>query len=283
MATTARMKSYAQRIAERLDIDAPEDLDNFVQVREWLNANTEQYIEYQRQHGQQDAANDANPLAEYKSLSPSKAPTHEAAQEPPAPKDLEHFFAESKDGKEVIYRWRDNARAAFSDHGDHIQLHDKSPESQEAIIAASLAIAKERAWREIEVTGDQDFRRQVWLEANLAGFQVRGYIPTLEDKQELEKLRPGSAPAHTDMAQEAKITAAANFHGKGEEKDDPRAALDATLDKLDVEDAKRRRIYEIKAVVADEKPTERRALDLIVEQNRGNAPSAPTPRGGMER
>jgi hypothetical protein len=202
------MKSYAKRIAERMDIDPPADLDNFVQVREWLNTHTDRWIEYQRQHGQkQDAANDADPLSEYRSLSPKDAPANKATNEPSAPKDFDHFFAESKDGKEVLYRWRDSARAAFSDHGDHIQLHDKSPEGQAAIIAASLSIAKERAWREIEVTGDQEFRRNCWLEASLAGIQCRGYTPTPDDRLTLEQMRPGSAPAPVEPAAEAKITA----------------------------------------------------------------------------
>lgn len=211
MATTRKMKTYAQLVAERLNIDPPADLDDFVQVRGWLNAHSDQYIEQQRLQGAEaEVAND-NPLVDYLSLAPKNAPGQQTPKAVPTA-DFPHFFAESKDGKEVLYRWRKDAKSAFTDYGDHIRVHDTSPAAQEAIIQASLDIAKERGWREVEVTGTKEFRRQVWLEANLAGLHCRGYVPTPEDKAELEKLRPGSAqvPLEDDLMEKARRTFAHN-------------------------------------------------------------------------
>ena len=41
------------------------------------------------------------------------------------------------------------------------------------------------------VCGQDDFRREVWLEAGTAGLQVRGYKPSERDQQELERRLAG--------------------------------------------------------------------------------------------
>ncbi len=125
-------------------------------------------------------------------------------------KDWPLFYAERKDAETVIYRHRETDKEQFIDHGSHIQITTSDPAEQSHSIAAAVLLAADRGWREIEVTGDEDFRRQVWMEASLAGIQVLGYTPSPEDVAELEKLRPGSAPAPAEP--ELKITAVEPEH-----------------------------------------------------------------------
>lgn len=110
-------------------------------------------------------------------------------------KDWPLFYSERKDAETVLYRSRENDKEQFLDKGSHIQVLATDPAEQSHSIKAAVQLAADRGWREIEITGTEEFRRQVWQEATLAGIQVRGYTPTPEDLAELEKLRPGSAPA----------------------------------------------------------------------------------------
>jgi hypothetical protein len=80
---------------------------------------------------------------------------------------------------------------AFRDRGDRLHALQTDP----ATVATLLAIADHRNWRAIEVRGDDDFRREVWREAQTLGLDVRGYKPTARDREELERTGRGAAPA----------------------------------------------------------------------------------------
>lgn len=72
--------------------------------------------------------------------------------------------------------------AAFRDHGAKLSTHQVDPDT----IRDMVAIAAHRGWRTIKVKGDDDFRREVWMEARALGLEVRGYRPRQRDQQELE-------------------------------------------------------------------------------------------------
>ena len=72
--------------------------------------------------------------------------------------------------------------AAFRDHGGRLSTHQVDPNT----IRDMVAIAVHRGWRAIQVKGDDDFRREVWMEAQALGLEVRGYRPRQRDQQELE-------------------------------------------------------------------------------------------------
>lgn len=103
---------------------------------------------------------------------------------------------------------------AFRDTGDRLVARETSAE----VIKDIVAIAQHRGWSAIDVRGQDDFRREVWLEARTAGLQVRGYKPAERDLQELERRLAGRdadtvAPARDrGLAQDAE-PAAANAHG----------------------------------------------------------------------
>jgi hypothetical protein len=72
--------------------------------------------------------------------------------------------------------------AAFRDHGVKLSTKDVDPNT----IRDMVAIAAHRGWQTIQVRGDDDFRREVWMEARSLGLEVRGYRPRQRDEQELE-------------------------------------------------------------------------------------------------
>ena len=72
---------------------------------------------------------------------------------------------------------------AFRDAGGKLTARDSSPD----VVRDLVAIAGHRGWKAIDVRGDEDFRRAVWLEARTAGLEVRGYKPTERDLQELAR------------------------------------------------------------------------------------------------
>lgn len=73
---------------------------------------------------------------------------------------------------------------AFEDKGN--KLHTKS--NGVNVAAALVEIANSRGWTEIKVKGSEEFRRSVWLKANVQGIECKGYVPKEADLATLEKL-----------------------------------------------------------------------------------------------
>jgi hypothetical protein len=76
-------------------------------------------------------------------------------------------------------------RVAFVDAGKALntELDDKST------IRAMVEVALAKNWKEITVSGADDFRRNTWLEASLNGMRVNGYESREADKQILAELQ----------------------------------------------------------------------------------------------
>ncbi len=72
---------------------------------------------------------------------------------------------------------------AFRDAGGKLTARDSNPD----VVRDLVAIAEHRGWKAIEVRGEEDFRRAVWLEARTIGLEVRGYKPAERDLQELAR------------------------------------------------------------------------------------------------
>jgi hypothetical protein len=64
-----------------------------------------------------------------------------------------------------------------------------------------VEVASAKNWKEITVSGTDDFRRSAWLEASLNGMKVRGYEPREADKQMLaelqERQKTANAPSNS--------------------------------------------------------------------------------------
>lgn len=75
------------------------------------------------------------------------------------------------------YHKEDSARVAFMDRGLRLITQDKDP-----VTAGAMAMTAEaRGWSTIKVSGNEQFRREVWLEASLRGIEVKGYQPKEAD------------------------------------------------------------------------------------------------------
>ena len=80
---------------------------------------------------------------------------------------------------ERYYRDHKTADPSFRDHGRALSSPQAYPDS----VAAMLRIAQHRGWSNIKVTGDDAFRREVWVQAKTLGLEVAGYRPTERDRQ----------------------------------------------------------------------------------------------------
>jgi Large polyvalent protein-associated domain 7 len=82
---------------------------------------------------------------------------------------------------------------AFVDTGKSLstQLEDKGT------IRAMVEVANAKNWKEITVSGTDDFKRSAWLEASLNGLSVRGYEPREADKILLAELQDHHKPTNS--------------------------------------------------------------------------------------
>jgi hypothetical protein len=82
---------------------------------------------------------------------------------------------------------------AFVDSGKSLT----TPGEDRATIRAMLDVAQAKNWKEVTLSGSEEFKRAAWLEANLHGLQARGYEPRQADKQLLQELQQSAKPANS--------------------------------------------------------------------------------------
>lgn len=102
----------------------------------------------------------------------------------PDPVKRRYFSEEPQFAAEL--RFYTDAKAkepAFRDTGDKLIARENNAE----VIKDLVAIAQHRGWTAIDVKGNAEFRREVWMEARTAGLDVRGFKPAERDVQELER------------------------------------------------------------------------------------------------
>lgn len=126
------------------------------------------------------------------------------------PEGLEAKYLVEHDRRGRAERFhRDNRgpEALFRDHGRRLTAREPYPD----VVKDMLRIADHRGWREIVVSGEQAFRREVWVQAQALDLQVRGYRPREIDRQAAERKTPrksedrirAETQASTRMAQVA--------------------------------------------------------------------------------
>ena len=97
-------------------------------------------------------------------------------------------------------------KLAFIDKGSRLATDQNTPE----IIASMVSIAQAKGWKAITVKGHEDFQREAWLAASLAGIEVKGFKPKEPDIARLEYERQvrmnnaiqAAAPTPTPVANE---------------------------------------------------------------------------------
>ena len=88
---------------------------------------------------------------------------------------------------------------AFRDHGRRLSSDRNDPN----VIRDLISIAAHRGWAEIDVRGQTDFRREVWLVAQRQGLKVRGYLATERDHQDLARRDPAAAARRSQPSRPA--------------------------------------------------------------------------------
>lgn len=81
------------------------------------------------------------------------------------------------------YRFRgDTSRIAFTESTFRLATDTNSP----SVARSMVDVAEARNWQSLRVTGAEDFRRMVWLEAAARGVKTLGYEPNLADHERLK-------------------------------------------------------------------------------------------------
>ncbi len=84
------------------------------------------------------------------------------------------------------YRFRgDTSRVAFTESTFRLATDTNSP----SVARSMVDVAEARNWRALRVSGNEDFKRMVWLEASVRGVKALGYEPNPADLEVLQKER----------------------------------------------------------------------------------------------
>jgi hypothetical protein len=84
------------------------------------------------------------------------------------------------------YRFRgDTSRVAFTESTFRLATDTNSP----SVARSMMDVAEARNWRALRVSGNEDFKRMVWLEASVRGVKTLGYEPNPGDLEVLKKER----------------------------------------------------------------------------------------------
>jgi hypothetical protein len=91
---------------------------------------------------------------------------------------------------ERFFRDHRAAEPMFRDRGGSLVSAQAYPDA----VADMLKIARHRGWEQVRVTGDPAFRREVWIQAQALGLEVRGHRPRERDRQAAGQDRPSRGP-----------------------------------------------------------------------------------------
>lgn len=84
------------------------------------------------------------------------------------------------------YRFRgDTSRVAFTETTFRLATETNSP----SVARSMVDVAEARNWTALRVSGNEEFRRMVWLEASVRGVKAMGYEPLPADLELMHKQR----------------------------------------------------------------------------------------------
>jgi len=133
------------------------------------------------------------------------------------------------------YRYRGDAnRVAFTETTFRLATDNNNP----SVARSMVDVAEARNWQALRVSGNEDFKRMVWLEASLRGVKALGYEPQLADQELLKREREGRAVNRIEPARVAESVRVSESAASGSTKQSARgsggrkavlAALEAVL------------------------------------------------------
>jgi len=141
------------------------------------------------------------------------------------------------------YRFRgDSSRVAFTESTFRLATDTNSP----SVARSMVDLAQARDWKGVRVSGAEDFRRMVWLEATVRGVKAVGYEPNLADVEVLKREREARQTNHIEPARDAgtgnATTASEKSSVRGGGRKAMIAAIDAVLIAKKVPEAKRQAV-----------------------------------------
>jgi hypothetical protein len=109
------------------------------------------------------------------------------------------------------YRYRgDASRVAFTESTFKLATDNNNP----SVARSMVDVAEARNWQALRVSGNEDFKRMVWLEGSVRGVKTVGYEPQLRDMQLLQREREARRlnrieplPERTDSPGDGKASA----------------------------------------------------------------------------
>lgn len=127
------------------------------------------------------------------------------------------------------YRHRgDTSRVAFTESTFRLSTETNSP----SVARSMVDVAEARSWQALRVSGNDDFKRMVWLEASLRNVRTVGYEPLSGDHELLRKEREARQPNRVEsipaQATSSPPAAKQSIKGRGSRKT-VLAALEAVL------------------------------------------------------
>ena len=82
------------------------------------------------------------------------------------------------------YRFRgDTSRVAFTESTFRLATDTNSP----SVARSMVDVAEARNWKALRISGNEDFKRMVWLEASVRGVRTLGYEPNPGDLEVLKR------------------------------------------------------------------------------------------------
>ncbi len=110
------------------------------------------------------------------------------------------------------YRFRgDTSRVAFTESTFRLATDTNSP----SVARSMVAVAEARNWKALRVSGNEDFKRMVWLEASVRGVKTLGYEPNPGDLEVLKREREARLVNRIEPARDAAGNQAAGAAEKG--------------------------------------------------------------------
>jgi hypothetical protein len=110
------------------------------------------------------------------------------------------------------YRHRgDPTKLAFTESTFRLSTDNNSP----SVARSMVDVAEARNWHGLRVSGNEDFKRMVWLEASVRGVKTIGYEPVPRDLELLRKERESRQTNRLEPAASASTTAKQSARGGG--------------------------------------------------------------------
>jgi len=105
------------------------------------------------------------------------------------------------------YRFRgDTSRVAFTESTFRLATDTNSP----SVARSMVDVAEARNWKALRVSGNDAFKRLVWLEASVRGVRTLGYEPNPGDLEVLKREREARLVNHIEPARDAGAGVAAS-------------------------------------------------------------------------